>query len=594
MVQRVSMINSNKTQLNSDYDFSKLRRRLLWNQGGIESKAQFTFDSSTKKLSAGTDIAAAYILCTRPSSSPIPNQQFLAHFEFTGTLDFLNITDGDKIFIEIKENLVKDPTLIEDLDIETDYAQGLGIGEIKMAKSYPTHSNYLKLYERNWGKLADLRKEIGISALDVVASKTATLESKVEKTEEKIEKLQESGTASYLGITGIVGEKYTAEDTLFLQKLSGLDYAIIALNVGDVAANKEQHIQRISNGKASNQLQLKMDKVLSPTANVVVEVRKGTLVDVSNKEAYRYGGWELLASATLPYTTITTTAKAITITLNKSFQLPEGWLYSIVVKQAGGIVNADNYYRIYCESKQYSEAFSCVAVNWGSRVRSKLMPYCMGASFKTELLCKIKKESYHAWESVFTVGSGATGVMGAGGRQEVFGVNLPNFYGKVGVYTIVKWSGNEGSGDLYGGISVSNGGQKTQLLSVYWSSASLNHVTEIKDFKSTDRVSVFGYNDGGNSNTNTTANFSKIEVKLQYIIILAQQLEHYPRWTASVWSSVQCTIFGFHTDNAWKGGVSEEVYTSATTGTINLWPAVGFVLQRLPNGKRIKIPFYGE
>lgn len=126
--------------------------------------------------------------------------------------------------------------------------------------------------------------------MDIVASKTAALEQKVEKSEEKIEKLQESGTASYLGITGIVGEKYTTEDTLFLQKLSGLDYAIIALNVGDVAANKEQHIQRISNGKASNQLQLKMDKVLSPTANVVVEVRKGTLVDVSNKEAYRYGG----------------------------------------------------------------------------------------------------------------------------------------------------------------------------------------------------------------------------------------------------------------------------------------------------------------
>lgn len=138
--------------------------------------------------------------------------------------------------------------------------------------------------------MADLRKEIGISALDVVASKTAALEQKVEKSEEKIEKLQESGTASYLGIIGIVGEKYTTEDTLFLQKLSGLDYAIIALNVGDVAANKEQHIQRISNGKASNQLQLKMDKVLSPTANIVVEVRKGTLVDVSNKEAYRYGG----------------------------------------------------------------------------------------------------------------------------------------------------------------------------------------------------------------------------------------------------------------------------------------------------------------
>lgn len=126
-IQRVGMINSNNTQRNSDHDFTKLRKRALGNQGGVESKEQFIFDNDTKKLSAGSDIATAYILCTRPSSSPIPNQQFLAQFEFTGSLDFLNITNGDKIFIEIKENLVKDPTLIEDLDSQTNYNQGLGI-----------------------------------------------------------------------------------------------------------------------------------------------------------------------------------------------------------------------------------------------------------------------------------------------------------------------------------------------------------------------------------------------------------------------------------------------------------------------------------
>lgn len=60
-----------------------------------------------------------------------------------------------------------------------------------MAKNYPSHSNYLKLYEWNEGKLVDLRKAISLPALDVVASKTAALESKVEKTEKKIEKLEE-------------------------------------------------------------------------------------------------------------------------------------------------------------------------------------------------------------------------------------------------------------------------------------------------------------------------------------------------------------------------------------------------------------------
>ena len=78
------------------------------------------------------------------------------------------------------------------------------------------------------------------------------------------------------------------QDTLFLQKTPKLADSTIAINVGDIDVNKEQHIQRISSGVASNQLKLKMDKVLSPTSSVVIEVRKGIKVDVNEKEAYWY------------------------------------------------------------------------------------------------------------------------------------------------------------------------------------------------------------------------------------------------------------------------------------------------------------------
>ena len=67
-----------------------------------------------------------------------------------------------------------------------------------MAKNYPSHSNYLKLYEWNEGKLVDLRKAISLPALDEVAQRTTTLESKVEKSEKKIEKLEEHGASSCL------------------------------------------------------------------------------------------------------------------------------------------------------------------------------------------------------------------------------------------------------------------------------------------------------------------------------------------------------------------------------------------------------------
>lgn len=116
---------------------------------------------------------------------------------------------------------------------------------------------------------------------------------------------------------------------------------------------------------------------------------------MSEKEAYWYGGDELLASASLPYTTFQTEGQEITVNLNQAFQLPKGELYSVVVKQENGIVNASNYYRLYCDATQYSEAFSAVAVNGSSRVRSRLMPYCVSEGFLEELVCKSELEYYN-------------------------------------------------------------------------------------------------------------------------------------------------------------------------------------------------------
>lgn len=60
-----------------------------------------------------------------------------------------------------------------------------------MAKNYPSHSNFLKLYEWNEGKLVDLRKAISLPALDEVAQRTTSLEQKASQAEKKIEKLEE-------------------------------------------------------------------------------------------------------------------------------------------------------------------------------------------------------------------------------------------------------------------------------------------------------------------------------------------------------------------------------------------------------------------
>jgi hypothetical protein len=43
--------------------------------------------------------------------------------------------------------LLQDPTLIEDPSGSSDYALGKNIAELKSTASYPTHPNYIKLWE---------------------------------------------------------------------------------------------------------------------------------------------------------------------------------------------------------------------------------------------------------------------------------------------------------------------------------------------------------------------------------------------------------------------------------------------------------------
>lgn len=555
MVQRVSMINSNKTQLNSDYDFSMLRKWLLWNQGGVESKTHFSFDVSTKRLSAGADIAVAYILCTRPSSSPIPNQQFLAHFEFTGTLDFLNITDGDKIFIEIKENLIKDPTLIEDLDIETNYAQGLGIGEIKMAKNYPGHNNYLKLYEWNWGKLVDHRKEISLPALDSVAERTTTLESKLQTQEQKVGKLEEAGTPDHLSLKEIIGEKYKASDLLTRAYLPLSANSDIPLNFWETAENKELHIQRISSGHTDNKIKIKLKKKWNPTSNVTIEVRKGVKVE-SGDTVYRYGG-EVLATATIQANQITTARKEFTATLDKSPLLARGELYSVVVKCQGSVYHNADFYQIAC-SGEWSEAFCAIQVNDTSRVRTDYMPYCESSMFLDYCLAK---RSDATKETVLEV----INLTGSSSYEHYFTLTEDNQ--KIAIHS--TWREIER-------VYFYNGG--TQIWSMwYWASGSVELSAKKWDtIRIQIRVRVA-------SGVNITV-YRRLKKPCPKIL--------YPKELKNVWEVVECTIYWLH-DNVFVWDQIDTTPTSsATTGRLTLGNAVAFFSIIGNDGKTYKFPVY--
>lgn len=74
----------------------------------------------------------------------------------------------------------------------------------------------------------------------------------------------------------------------------------------------------------------------------------------------------------------------IIVELDKAINLPKGGLYSIVLRQAGGVVNAVNYYQIGCDTTQRSTAFGAVKVNGGARTPTRWMAFCDSEAFLEE------------------------------------------------------------------------------------------------------------------------------------------------------------------------------------------------------------------
>ena len=358
-IRRTSMIDSNKTQLNSDYDYSMLRKWALGNKGGLLKKSDFVFDKSKGELSAGSEIAEAVILCKRPTSYPIQNQTFLAQFQFTWKLENLQTVEGTKIYIEIKENLIVDPTLIADQPGSTNFAKGVDIGEIKATPERPSHENFLKLYEISGGEVVDHRKEISLPALDSVAKRTTTLESKVEAQEQKVGKLEEAGTPDHLWIKAIVAEAFKENDEAYEYHLPLASEVTSDCPIWKTNLTKEIHIPRVSTGVSFNTLDLYLKKVGEPSQNLEVEIRKAKKVSSLGLEFVV--GNEVLATGSVRYSEITTAYQMKTITLSKEVSVVKDEFIIIVLKQQGGTVNWSNYFCIWV-SKNPSLWYGVVCV----------------------------------------------------------------------------------------------------------------------------------------------------------------------------------------------------------------------------------------
>ena len=210
----------------------------------------------------------------------------------------------------------------------------------------------------------------------------------------------QSGASDHLEDEWLVGSYYELTDTMFRQLTTTYDNASVDANVGDVNANTELHIQRQGSWTASNQLKLKVKMWWSPTTSLIVEVRKWISVINSNKKtSYWYGDSNnVIATATLPYTTFSSSYQEITVALDNSFGWTEWELLDIVIYQANHIVNASNYYVIACDSTQQSDAFQYlkIANDLETVKQSGDIPYCVSDWFANILLTRVTTAGAYA------------------------------------------------------------------------------------------------------------------------------------------------------------------------------------------------------
>ena len=200
---------------------------------------------------------------------------------------------------------------------------------------------------------------------------------------------------SYIWESWLVWELYSLNNTLFRQYTPSFSDCTLDCNISDVSENSQIHIQRIGSWISSNQLKLWIKKVWTTTNNLIVEVRKWVPVTVTaNAEAYWYGN-QVIATWTIPYWSITSSYQNITVTLDNYFWWNEWELLDVVVYMNS--VDGSNYYQLACDATQYSEAFSYVSVNWSTRTRKKLMPYCLSDWFASSLLVKTAEIMNVTW-----------------------------------------------------------------------------------------------------------------------------------------------------------------------------------------------------
>lgn len=534
MATRTALLNGNV--INRDTDFSK----------HIEAVSEPWVISWFAVSSSSVAVWQALVKCERTNGDVI--------YAVVYNNSAQEISWNGDVFIEIAQELIDNWELMNE-----DWSE---IAEIKVG-TMPT-KNALKLATKSWNAITDARNMIKKSG-ELLALINQNIED-ISDLDDRVEALEEAGAIDHLEESAFVWETYSLSDILFKQFTPTLEKSTLDCKIWDISTNTQVHIQRIATWTAVNTLKLKVKKIWSPTTNLIVEVRKWTLV--SNSYWYWWG--DLVASWSIAYSDISSSYAEKTITLDNNFWWNKWELLSVVVYQENNTVNDSNYYVIACDNSQYSEALNYIKVNWSTRTKSLRMPYCVSNWFSDSALSK-KGILADLWIQTSISNDSATVLYTATKSWEYkFTCSLYNSSSSWAHYMRLYLNWNQ---------------QNQVAYFSSWVQAGTVECEQIFEMKAWDIL--YWYADHWSYWSWNVSNMKLYSEKSPLESVPLRPVE--VKNIGEIWYWV--SYWNYPRDNKFYWWIIIWTNQKATTWNITLWNAVGFITVNL-NGEIVKIPYY--
>jgi len=555
MAIRTSLLNGNN--ISRDADFSKY----------IETVSEPWVIQWLTVTSSQVAIWKARVPCERTNGETI--------YALVTVSTPVSISWNGDVYIEVSQ------TYIDDWELANE--DWTGIATISVWTM--PNKNALKLAEKNWSTITDARNVI--AKVWELNTYIQSLNTRMNIAEQEIDELIADSATDCLEEAGLIWEKYTLADSLFRQKTPVFSVSTTAYNIWDVDWNKQVHIQRIWSWTPSNKLKISAKKIWAPTTWLVVEVRRWVEVDVSNTEAYWYWG-DLVCSWSIWYASFTTDFQEFEITMSWQFWGTKWELLDVVVYQTGNIVNSTNYYAVACDSSQFSEWFSLVAVNWNTRTRSKLMPYCISDWFASALLCKTSTAwSWTAVTQSFSVSTPKSW------EQWTWTLTYTTTQTYTKMYITVSWVEDQENYHWNENARIVILVWWTQKLNRYiaknesWSETVVVNNVSSWTVITTNITAPTGWGNAGSYWWHTirwTVSYSASQSWVIRPLIATELKEIWQQWVwMSYWRREDWTRY-------WE--FDWTVHNSATTWSVTLWNCIWFKVITDANGEKYKIPIY--